>query len=79
MVEGHGRQVFRFHSERPDIRQNTVRFFRGNRSVMDLVEMSKIDFVLARDESKDVNKEIQMSFIDDLDVSNGCSESCEPF
>lgn len=56
-----------------------VRFFRGNRSIMDLVEMSKIDFVLARDESKDVNKEIQMSFIDDLDVSNGCSESCEPF
>ena len=56
-----------------------VRFFRGNRSIMDLVEMSKIDFVLARDESKDVNKEIQMSFIDDLDISSGCSESCEPF
>ena len=56
-----------------------VRFFRGNKSIMDLVEMSKIDFVLARDESKDVNKEIQMSFIDDLDISSGCSESCEPF
>ena len=73
MVEDNGRRVFRFHTEGPDIRQNTCQILSREQ------EMSKIDFVLARDESKDVNKEIQMSFIDDLDISSGCSESCEPF
>lgn len=56
-----------------------VRFYRKNRSIKDLVELSKLDFVLARDESKIVKREMQMSFINDLDISNGCSESCEPF
>lgn len=56
-----------------------IRFYRKNRSIKDLVDLSKLDFVMSKDESKIVRHEMQTSFIDDLDISNGCSESCEPF
>lgn len=57
-----------------------LRFFRGNLSASDILEMSKTFTDFARDDSKDVVKYIQFNlFGNDLDVSNGCSESCEPF
>lgn len=56
-----------------------IRFYRKNRTIKDLVDLSKLDFVMSKDESKIVRHEMQTSFIDDLDISNGCSESCEPF
>ena len=52
-------------------------FFRGNRSTGDLFKMSEGDFVPAFDDA--VNYEVQLSFIDELDASNGCGESCEAY
>lgn len=57
-----------------------VRFFRGSMSANEILEASKTFTDFARDESKDVVQYKQCSlFGNDLDVSNGCSESCEPF
>lgn len=61
------------------MQKTPIRFYRKNRSIKDLVDLSKLDFVMSKDESKIVRHEMQTSFIDDLDISNGCSESCEPF
>lgn len=57
-----------------------IRCFRGNKSIVDIVEMSKNDFELAIDESqyKKEYKQLQLFGVD-LDASNGCSESCEVF
>lgn len=54
-------------------------FFRKNRSIIDLLKQSKSDFRQAQDESKETFRFSQMELFDDLDVSNGCTESCEPF
>lgn len=54
-------------------------FYRQNRSIVDLLKQSQTPFIQARDESKDVVRYTQMELFDDLDISNGCEESCEPF
>jgi hypothetical protein len=55
-------------------------FFRNNLSAMDILEMSKGFKDFARDESGDIIRNEQLClFGNELDVSNGCSESCEPF
>lgn len=54
-------------------------FFRNNESVINLLEQCKNPFKKARDESKDIHKIINLNFLDELDLSNGCEESCEPF
>lgn len=74
-----GEKYSEFIPEGRTSEKTPVRFYRKNRSIKDLVELSKLDFVMAKDESKIVRHEMQTSFIDDLDISNGCSESCEPF
>jgi hypothetical protein len=67
------------------------RFFRNNLSVDELIEMSKKPFVLAVDESKDIDMWKQQSLFTtdengfaiwkdyEMDSSNGCEESCEAF
>jgi hypothetical protein len=53
-------------------------FFRNNLSAVDLINMSKEDFDKATDDS--INYDIQQTLWGyDLDSSNGCEESCEPF
>jgi len=54
-------------------------FFRKNRSIKDLVKLSQQPFIEACDESKDIVRYTQAELFDDLDISNGCEESCEPF
>lgn len=54
-------------------------FYRQNRSILELLKQSQLPFIQARDESKDVVRYTQMELFDDLDISNGCEESCEPF
>ena len=70
----------------PETRQHNkniklpLRFFRGAMSASEILEISKTFSDFARDDSKDVSGYKQYSlFGNDLDVSNGCSESCEPF
>lgn len=54
-------------------------FYRQNRSILDLIELAKQPFIEAKDDSKTINQYIQTELFSDLDVSNGCEESCEPF
>jgi hypothetical protein len=57
-----------------------IRFFRNNLSVDNLMELSKKDFKLASDDSINFVEHIQLGLFDlDLDISNGCVESCEVF
>lgn len=53
------------------------RFFRGNRSVQDVIDMSKNNFQEATDDKIDTN--YQTRLFDELDKGHGCEESCEPF
>lgn len=56
------------------------RFFRDNLSVNDIIKLSAQPFKKAKDDSVNFNETIQMGLFDyDLDVSNGCVESCEVF
>lgn len=54
--------------------------FREKHSIYDIIEMSKHKFEMATDENiyKAEYKQLRM-FESELDVSNGCSESCEVF
>lgn len=54
-------------------------FFRKNRSILDLLKQSESPFNVARDDSKDTVKFTSRELFDDLDLTNGCEESCEPF
>lgn len=54
-------------------------FYRKNRSIIDLLKKSRDSFVEARDDSRDIAQYTQCELFDDLDISNGCEESCEPF
>lgn len=56
--------------------KSTANFFRNNLSTSDLILLSKKPFEKAKDDSKYI--ETQLSFFD-LDISNGCVESCEVF
>lgn len=60
--------------------QPPFRFFRGNKLTEDIEKMSKENFETPLDDSKNIN--YQHSLLHDgteLDVSNGCIESCEVF
>lgn len=58
-----------------------IRFFRENKSVADIMEMAKdLSIENAHDDSANTN--YQISILHDgteLDISNGCSESCDAF
>lgn len=54
-------------------------FFRKNRSITELIKQSQSPFKEARDDSKDTIKFVQEDLWDDLDLTYGCEESCEPF
>lgn len=57
-----------------------IRIFRNKLSGTDIINMSKEFTDLASDDSFDITIKKQFSlFGNDLDVSNGCSESCEAF
>ncbi|MFT4168513.1 MAG: phosphoadenosine phosphosulfate reductase family protein [Dysgonomonas sp.] len=58
---------------------NQGRFFRKNRSVIDLLRLSKSGFIPSVDESICTSSDFQLKLFDELDISNGCEESCEPF
>ena len=53
------------------------RFFRNNLSVSDLVEMAKDFTDYAHDDTRDTNYQTSLINGFELDVSNGCVESCE--
>lgn len=55
-----------------------IRFFRGNRSVNDLFELSKLPFKKSKDDSTIYSWQ-QSIFDDQLDATNGCDESCEVY
>lgn len=55
-----------------------LRFFRGEKTVEDIMELSKQPFIEAVDDSKKVNFQLRI-FDPELDVGSGCEESCEPF
>ena len=70
----------------PDSRKNNpkvkfpIRFFRGNLSANEILQMSKSFTDFASDDSKKTNTYKQLSlFGNELDTPNGCSESCEAF
>lgn len=54
-------------------------FYRKNRSIIELLKQSQSPFKEARDDSKDTIKFTSLELFDDLDLTNGCEESCEPF
>lgn len=55
-------------------------FFRGNQSMKELIEESKLPFEPAIDESKMIDKYKQMRMWDEyMDKNDGCVESCEVF
>ena len=54
-----------------------IRFFRNNLSVSDLVEMAKDFSDFAKDDSLDTSYQTSIVNGFELDVSNGCVESCE--
>jgi hypothetical protein len=58
-----------------------IRFFRGNKTVDDIFEMAKDESILdAIDDSLNVNYQSNLWHDGtELDISNGCSESCEVF
>lgn len=57
-----------------------INFFRQNKSIADIVEMAKQPFELAVDESIYKPTYRQKSLFDfELDISNGCTESCDIF
>lgn len=56
------------------------RFYRGAKSVDEIIDMSKNSFELAVDLSYDIPKYKQQELFDEkLDSSNGCEESCEAY
>jgi 3'-phosphoadenosine 5'-phosphosulfate sulfotransferase (PAPS reductase)/FAD synthetase len=66
----------------PNTRKNydvPIRFFRGNKSVNDLFELSKAPFKKSKNDATIYTW--QTSIFDDntLDLSNGCEESCEVY
>lgn len=57
-----------------------LRFHRNNLSATDILRLSKEPFEVAGDDSKIIDSHKQMELFGfELDVSNGCSESCEAF
>lgn len=55
-----------------------ILFYRDNLSIDDLIEDTKMDFELATDESKIIDKYKQMMLFNQyLDENTGCVESCE--
>ncbi len=61
-------------------RKGPVRFNRKNIPVSEIIKLSKGEFEPARDESKDTKKYVKGDlFGHEMDLSNGCIESCEPF
>ena len=70
----------------PDSRKHNLeikppfRFYRGNKSIADLLAKSKTPFTQAMDTSKDYDLLKQMEMWDiELDKNGGCVESCEAF
>lgn len=71
-----------YESFTPEGRTNAAppyRFFRGNRTVAEIMELSKTNFSPAKDEAQIFRSQEQLSLIEELDKSDGCTESCEVF
>jgi hypothetical protein len=57
-----------------------INFYRKNTSIKEIVKMSKENFEPAQDESQYIRKYNQLDLWGvNLDVGNGCTESCEVF
>jgi hypothetical protein len=57
-----------------------LRFFRDNMTIDEIIEESKFDFEMSKDESNDIDKFKQMQLWDSyLDSNGGCTESCEVY
>jgi len=66
-----------FENYNPRNCENPIRLFRGNKNTAWFIENSKDFKDLAKDEKTNYN--IQQSFINDLDFSGSCEESCLAF
>jgi hypothetical protein len=66
-----------YQKDRPESNQD-IRFFRSNLTVNDIRKLSQADFIPAKDDSTIYSYQEKL-FGFDLDVSNGCVESCEVF
>ena len=58
------------------VQNKKTTFFRNGLTSSDLIELSKQEFEKAKDDSKYVESQLSLF---DLDISNGCVESCEVF
>jgi hypothetical protein len=57
-----------------------LRFYRDNMTIDEIIEESKFDFDMSKDESNDIDKFKQMQLWDAyLDSNGGCTESCEVY
>jgi|WetSurMetagenome_2_1015567.scaffolds.fasta_scaffold03883_10 3'-phosphoadenosine 5'-phosphosulfate sulfotransferase (PAPS reductase)/FAD synthetase len=77
---------YKYHDFIPEGKKNNkkikfpINFFRQNKSVWEIINMAKNDFELAVDESIYHPEYLQGDLWGiELDVSNGCTESCEVF
>jgi 3'-phosphoadenosine 5'-phosphosulfate sulfotransferase (PAPS reductase)/FAD synthetase len=77
---------FKYHDYIPESKKNNkniklpIHFYRQNKSIWDIVNMAKNDFEPAKDESKYYPEYKQGNLWGvELDISNGCTESCEVF
>lgn len=58
--------------------QLPVRFYRNHLSVSEILQMSEEPFEMAKDDAQNYYIQEEL-FGHELDISNGCSESCEAF
>jgi 3'-phosphoadenosine 5'-phosphosulfate sulfotransferase (PAPS reductase)/FAD synthetase len=77
---------FKYHDFIPEGKSHNkklippINFYRQNKSIWDIIDMAKNNFEMAADESKYYPEYKQGTLFGiDLDVSNGCTESCEVF
>jgi 3'-phosphoadenosine 5'-phosphosulfate sulfotransferase (PAPS reductase)/FAD synthetase len=59
-------------------KKTPYRFFRNNLSVSDIFKLSEKPFKYANDDTQDTRYQSSL-FEYELDLSNGCEETCEPF
>jgi hypothetical protein len=69
----------KIHKARGEVVELPIRFFRGNVSAEKLFEQAKGFTDFAIDDAKNNNYQTDIFNDFPLDISNGCSESCEPF
>lgn len=79
----YGNYVPKHKEERLKNIEYPIRFFRGNKSAMEILNESMGHFEIAKDESKIIDRQgvlFDVEYvINEEDENNGCEETCEPF